>query len=123
MRNTNTYKDIDSYIQGYPKKVQMLLKQMRATIKKAGPKTEEAISYGIPTFKFQKKNLVHFGGFKDHVSFFPGSAGVEKFKKELAPYVTSKGTIQFSLDKKLPLTLVAKIVKFRVAQSSMSNKK
>jgi uncharacterized protein YdhG (YjbR/CyaY superfamily) len=119
----NSHKDIDSYIASYPKNVQTLLKQMRATIKKAAPKAEEAFAYGIPTFKFQKKNLVHFGGFKSHVSFFPGPAGITAFKKQLAPYTVSKGTIQFSLDKKLPLSLITKIVKFRLAQTSAAIKK
>ncbi len=113
-----SFKDIDSYIESYPKEVQVLLKEMRKTIKKAAPKAEEAFAYGIPTFKFKNKNLVHFGGFKDHVSFFPGPAGITAFKKHLAPYVVSKGTIQFPLDKKLPLSLITKIVKFRLAQSS-----
>lgn len=110
-----SYKDIDSYIKEYPKDVQNLLKQMRATIKKGAPKAEEAIRYGIPTFRFKNKNLVHFGGFKNHVSFFPGPGAVSHFKKELSKYTLSKGTIQFPLDKKLPLTLISKIVKFRLS--------
>ncbi len=114
----NTYKDIDSYIQSFQKDVQATLAQMRATIKKAAPKAEEAIRYGIPTFRFQNKNLVHFGGFKTHIGFFPSPAGIAAFKKELAPYKLSKGTIQFPLEKKLPLALVTKIVKFRLAQSA-----
>lgn len=109
-----TYKDIDSYIKEYPKDVQLKLRQIRATIKKVAPNTEEAIRYGIPTFRFNQKNLVHFGGFKDHVSFFPGATGVAAFKKELAPYKTSKGTVQFSLEEKIPFMLIAKIVKFRL---------
>ena len=61
----NSYKDIDSYIKEQPKNVQILLKEMRATIKKSAPQAEEAIRYGIPTFRFKNKNLVHFGGFKE----------------------------------------------------------
>jgi len=118
----NTYKDIDSYIKSFPKDVQVPLAQMRATIKKAAPKADETIRYGIPTFRFQNKNLVHFGGFKTHIGFFPSPAGIAAFKKELLPYKLSKGTIQFPLDKKLPLTLVTKIVKFRLAQISESPK-
>ena len=109
-----TYNNIDDYIKAFPKEVQLLLEQIRATIKKAAPKAEEAIRYGIPTFRVNNKNLVHFGGFKDHVSFFPGASGISAFKKELAIYKTSKGTVQFPLDKKLPLTLIAKIVKYRL---------
>jgi uncharacterized protein YdhG (YjbR/CyaY superfamily) len=112
------YKDIDTYIKAQPEHVQVLLRQMRLAIQKAAPGAEEAIRYGIPTFRFRDKNLVHFGGFKDHVSFFPGAAGVAVFEKELVPYKLSKGTIQFPLDAKIPLSLITKIVKFRLGQSS-----
>jgi uncharacterized protein YdhG (YjbR/CyaY superfamily) len=111
-----TYKDIDTYIAAHPKKVQALLKKMRTTIKKAAPKAEETISYGIPTFKLNG-NLVHFGGFKNHVSFFPASSGTKAFKKELSGYEGSKGTVRFSLDKPLPLGLITKMVKFRVKEN------
>jgi len=110
------FKDIDAYISGYPKDVQLLLKKLRVTIAKAAPKAEEAISYGIPTYKLNG-NLVHFGAFKDHVSFFPTSSGTVVFKKEISKYKVSKGTIQFPLDKSLPLDLVAKIVRFRVKEN------
>ena len=106
------------YIASFPKETQVLLKKIRATIKKAAPKTEEKISYGIPTFTINGRNLVHFGGFKTHVGFFPGAAGVENFKKELAGYKTSKGTIQLSLDKVLPIGLITKIEKFRLKQEN-----
>lgn len=111
------YRDIDSYIAAYPKDVQTLLKKMRSTLKKAAPKAEEKISYGIPTLTFHG-NLVHYGAFKTHIGFFPASSGVSAFKKELSKYKTSKGTIQFPLDKTLPLTLVTKITKFRVKENS-----
>lgn len=110
------YKDIDTYIAGYPKDVQLLLRKMRATIQTAAPKAEEAISYGIPTYKLNG-NLVHFGAFKDHVSFFPTSSGTVAFEKDISKYKVSKGTIQFSLDKPLPLSLIAKIVRFRVREN------
>jgi uncharacterized protein YdhG (YjbR/CyaY superfamily) len=104
----------EAYIADFPKDVQVLLKQMRTTIRKVVPKGVEAIKYGIPTFRLFERNIVHFGGFKDHVSFFPGAAGVAAFQKELTKYETSKGTIQFPLNKPLPLALIAKITKYRV---------
>lgn len=116
------YKDIKSYIAASPKETQSLLKQTYTTIKKAAPKAEEKISYGIPTFTLNG-NLVHFGAFKTHIGFFPGPAGITAFKKELSSYKTSKGTIQFPLGEKLPLTLIAKIVKFRVKQNLAKKKK
>jgi uncharacterized protein YdhG (YjbR/CyaY superfamily) len=110
------YKTIDQYIGTFPKDVQIILESMRETIRKAAPKAKEAISYGIPTFKLNG-NLVHFGGFKKHVSFFPASSGVLKFQKEITKYKTSKGTIRFLLNEKIPLTLISKIVKFRVKEN------
>ncbi|MES2014363.1 MAG: DUF1801 domain-containing protein [Patescibacteria group bacterium] len=110
------YSDINAYIADYPKDVQLLLRKMRAAIRKAAPKAEEAISYGIPTYKLSG-NLVHFGAFKDHVSFFPTSSGTAAFEKEISKYKVSKGTIQFPLDKPLPLGLITKIVRFRVREN------
>lgn len=110
------HSDIHAYISSFPKDVQVLLKQMYRTIKKAAPKATEAMAYGIPTFKLGK-NLVHFGGFKDHVSFFPTASGTQNFKKELEKFKTTKGTIKFPLDQKLPLALITKITKFRVKEN------
>ncbi len=107
---------IDEYISGYPKEVQKLLNQMRKTIRKAAPKAEEAIKYGIPTFVLEG-NLVHFGGAKNHIGFYPGASPINVFKKQLKEYKTSKGTIQFPLDQPLPLDLVTDIVKFRIKEN------
>ena len=109
------YKNIDGYIANYPKATQVLLKKMRAAIRKAAPKAEEAMAYGIPTYKLNG-NLVHFGGFKDHISFFPGG-GARKAFPELAKYKGGKGTVQFPLDKPLPLGLIAQIVRFRAKEN------
>jgi len=109
---------IDEYIAGFPKDVQERLQQVRATIRKAAPKAEEAISYGIPTFKINGKNLVHFGGFKNHVGFYPTPSGLTAFEKELSAYQAGKGSAQFPHDEKLPLSLITKIVKFRLEESA-----
>lgn len=117
--------NIDEYIATFPQDIQKLLIQMRATITKAAPKAEEAIRYAIPTF-ILNGNLVHFAAFKNHIGFYPAPSGIEAFKKEVAPYEAGKGSLQFPLDKPLPLTLVTKIVKYRVAQNlekSTSKKK
>ena len=89
---------------------------MRATIQKAAPAATEAVSYGIPTFKLEG-NLVHFGGFKNHIGFYPGPEAIEAYKKELAGYTCSKGAIQFPNDKSLPLALVKSITQYRVAKN------
>jgi uncharacterized protein YdhG (YjbR/CyaY superfamily) len=109
-------KNIDEFIAGSPKETQELLKKMRSVIQKAAPGTEEAISYGIPTFKLNGRNLVHFSGYKEHIGFYPGAAGIESFQEALSKYKTSKGTVQFPLDKPLPVGLITQIVKFRIAQ-------
>jgi uncharacterized protein YdhG (YjbR/CyaY superfamily) len=109
-------KTIDEYIKKFPSEVQKLLEEMRETIHAAAPEAAEVISYGIPTFKLNG-NLVHFGGFKDHIGFFPTSSGIAAFKKELAGYNVSKGTVQFPLEQPIPYGLVKKIVKFRVKEN------
>jgi uncharacterized protein YdhG (YjbR/CyaY superfamily) len=109
---------IEDYISHYPASTQKLLNQMRNCIAKAAPKAEEAISYGMPTFKLNG-NLVHFAANKAHIGFYPAPSGIIAFEKELKEYVTSKGAIQFPFEKKLPLTLISKIVKFR-AQENLS---
>lgn len=111
------FKNINEYIALFPKDIQIFLKQMRATIKEAAPEAEEAIKYKLPTFVLKGINLVHFAAFKTHIGFYPVPTGIEKFKKELAAYRTSKGAVQFPLDKPLPLALIRKIVKFRVAEN------
>lgn len=110
-----TYSTISHYISAQPKAVQPILRKIRSSIKKAAPLARERISYGMPAFDM-KKTLVYFAAFKDHISFFPTGAGVKAFKKELTAYDTSKGTIRFSYDKKIPFGLIAKIVKYRVKQ-------
>jgi uncharacterized protein YdhG (YjbR/CyaY superfamily) len=111
------YTTTDQYIASFPEHIQELLRQIRATIKEFTPsETGEKIAYGIPTFTY-RGNLIHFGGFKDHVSLFPGAAPVEVFKKEIKGYETSKGTIKFPLDKPLPLDLIKDIVKVCVERN------
>ena len=112
-----TITTIDEYIATFPASTRALLQQMRTTIAKAAPKAEEAISYGMPTFKLQG-NLVHFAGYKNHIGFYPAPSGIVSFAEDLKKYQTSKGAIQFPIDEKLPLALVTKIVKFRVKENS-----
>lgn len=107
--------DIDTYIAGFPKDTQKLLEQIRSTIRKAAPKAEEVISYKMPAFR-QHGILVYFAGYKNHIGFYPTSSGIATFKNELSIYKGAKGSVQFPLDKPLPLGLISKIVKFRVKQ-------
>jgi uncharacterized protein YdhG (YjbR/CyaY superfamily) len=112
----NSFKNIDEYISLFPKETQALLRRMRATIKEVAPGAEEAIKYQMPTFVLNG-NLVHFAAYKNHIGFYPVPTGIEKFKKELSAYKTSKGAVQFPLDKPLPLDLIRRIVRFRVAEN------
>lgn len=107
--------DIDSYIADFPPETQELLQQIRATIKKAAPQATEVISYAMPAFKLHAV-LVYFAAYKNHIGFYPTASGIEIFKKELSVYKGAKGSVQFPLDKPLPLDLITKIVEFRVAE-------
>lgn len=110
------FKTIDEYIAMFPEEIQSTLQALRATIKAAAPDATEKISYQIPTF-YLSGNLVHFAAFKDHISFFPTSSGIAAFKRELRKYPSAKGTVRFPIDKPLPLNLIRRIVKFRVAEN------
>lgn len=112
-----TNNSVDEYIQGFPEVTQKILQKLRSTIHEAAPEATEAIAYGIPTFKLNG-NLVHFGGFKDHTSFFPGAEPIEVFSEKLKEYKTSKGTIQFPLQTPIPYDLISEIVKYRVHQNT-----
>ena len=107
---------IDAYIAGFPREVQKMLREVRATIKKAAPDAAETIKYGIPTFVLSE-NLVHFAAFKQHIGFYPTPQGIEKFKDELSHYKGAKGSVQFPLDEPMPLKLIEKIVAFRVKEA------
>jgi uncharacterized protein YdhG (YjbR/CyaY superfamily) len=123
MKSTkNKFLTIDEYISPFPKDIQKILEAVRKTIKESAPEAEEAISYQMPTFKLNG-NLVHFAAFKNHIGFYPTPSGTEKFKKEISVYRSGKGSVQFPLDKPIPLSLIKKIVKHRVKENSAKTKK
>ncbi|MEP7292724.1 MAG: DUF1801 domain-containing protein [Chloroflexota bacterium] len=109
---------IDEYIAAYAAEVQPLLQAMRQAIKSAAPQAEEIISYGVPCFRLNKKNLVNFGAAKSHIGFYPTPAAIEAFKEQLSVYKGAKGSVQFPFNQPLPLDLVSEMVKFRVEQVS-----
>jgi uncharacterized protein YdhG (YjbR/CyaY superfamily) len=111
------FRDIDEYHSSFPADIQKVLEQLRQTIKQAAPKAVETISYGMPAFR-QNKVLVYYAVHKEHIGFYPTPNPIVYFKQELEKYNTSKGAIQFPIDKNLPLTLIKKIVKFRVAEDN-----
>jgi uncharacterized protein YdhG (YjbR/CyaY superfamily) len=109
------FQTVDEYIAAAPENKKVLLEKMRQAIKQATPKAEEVISYNMPAFKLTGV-LVYYAAFKEHIGFFPTSNPIRVFKDRLTAYKTSKGAIQFPLDKPLPLSLVKEIVKFRVQE-------
>ena len=109
-------KIIDEYISKFPLETQKKLKQIRAAVKEIAPEATELISYGIPTFDLNG-HLVHFAGFKNHIGFYPAPSGVQKFNSALLNYKKAKGSIRFALDKPLPISLIKKIIKFRVSEN------
>ena len=114
-------KDIDAYIGGFPPDVRKKLEAVRRTIRAAAPDASEKISYQIPTFTLHG-NLVHFAAFRNHIGFYPGAEGIKAFKAKLKGYKSAKGSVQFPLDKAVPLGLVTAIVKFRVEADSKKAK-
>lgn len=117
-----TAASVDAYIKQFPASTQEILKQMRHAITKAAPKAEESISYGMPAYKTNGKPLVYFAGYEKHIGFYATPTGHEAFAKELSKYKQGKGSVQFPIDEKMPLTLVTKIVKFRLKENEIDAK-
>lgn len=120
MNKTST---ITEYIASFPKDTQLLLEQMHATIKKVALEAEESISYGMPAYKLFKKPLVYFAGYKNHIGFYATPTGHSEFKDELSKYKQGKGSVQFPINKPLPLELITRIVQFRVKENLNKLKK
>ncbi len=117
MANAKKPQNYAEYASGFPKDVQRALRQMRTAVRKAAPKAEETISYGMPAFRLGRI-LVWFGAHANHIGFYPGASGIAHFEKELARYKHAKGSVQFPLNEPLPLALVTRIVRFRQKERS-----
>jgi uncharacterized protein YdhG (YjbR/CyaY superfamily) len=122
MTSKPKFTTMDAYIASVPKEIQDILEKIRQTIRRAAPGAVEAISYQIPTFKLNGKNLVHFAAWKDHIGFYATPSGNAAFKKELAQYKVAKGSIQFPLEAPIPYDLVTKMVLFRVKETQVKKK-
>ncbi len=107
---------ITDYILQFPADVQQKLNELRTAILEIVPDATEKIAYGIPTF-YVKGNLVHFAAYKSHIGFYPGASGIETFQSELTQYKLSRGTVQFPLDQPLPMELIRRIVRYRLAEN------
>ena len=115
-------KNIAEYIEAAPKEAQKKLRAMHACIRKAAPGATEGLKWGMPAFSY-KRILVTFAAFRNHIGFYPTPSAVSAFKKHLEKFVTAKGSIQFPLEKPLPLRLICKITAFRVRESVGQDKK
>jgi uncharacterized protein YdhG (YjbR/CyaY superfamily) len=115
MKNNKAgFASVDEYIGTFPKDIQKILEEVRRTIKAAAPDAREKISYQIAAFELNGKNLIHFAGWKNHISMYPIPSGSAAFNKKVSKYAAGKGTLQFPLDKPLPLKLITEIVTLRI---------
>ena len=114
MRMDTSIKTVDEYVSTYSKEVQDKLATIRKIIIDNAPDAIESISYGMPAYKVNKKPLVYFGGFANHIGFYAVPNTHVHFKKELSVYKQGKGSVQFPLDQPLPKSLIANMVKFRL---------
>ncbi len=108
---------VEEYIDSFPPDVVKLLRQIRGIIKKAAPEATENISYGMPAYKLNKRPLVYYGAFKEHIGFYATPTGPAEFADELSKYKQGKGSVQFPFDQPLPLDLVKRIDEFRVEEN------
>jgi uncharacterized protein YdhG (YjbR/CyaY superfamily) len=111
------FTSIDEYIAGFPEETQRALKEIRATIKAMFPEAEERISYKMPAFKLNGEYFIHFSAWKNHIGMYPIPDGNAAFQKEVEPYRSAKSSLNFPLDKPMPLKLISKVVKFRIAEN------
>jgi uncharacterized protein YdhG (YjbR/CyaY superfamily) len=108
------FTSVNEYIASFPPATQKVLEEVRAIVKSVAPDAREKISYQIAAFELNGRNLVHFAGWKKHVSLYPVPAGSEAFERQIAKYVDGKGTVKFPLDEPLPVKLIERIVKLHL---------
>lgn len=116
------FTSVDEYIGTFPLETQKVLEEIRAAVKAIVPDAKEKISYQIACFELNGKNLIHYAGWKNHVSMYPTPEGTAGFNKAIAKYAGGKGTTRFLLSEPLPLKLIQQIIKFRVADNLKNEK-
>ncbi len=110
---SNQSTNFNNYIEKFPADGRAIIQRMHAIIMKAAPKAIVLISYSMPAYQLNGEWLVYFALYKNHIGFYPRASGIAHFKKELASYKSSKGAVQFPIDKRLPIALISAIVQFR----------
>lgn len=114
---------IDQYIQQFTQNVQDILRNIRQIVKANAPEAEELMAYGMPGYKTNKKPLVYFAAYKNHIGFYATPSGHSGFQEELSNYKQGKGSVQFPLDQPMPYDLIEKMVKFRVMENKLKKEK
>ncbi|GAB3999848.1 DUF1801 domain-containing protein [Spirosoma daeguense] len=114
----NEIKTVDDYIGSFPEEARERLQTMRHLIKENSTDAIESMAYGMAAYKLNKKPLVYFGGFKNHIGFYATPTGHEQFKDKLSSYKQGKGSVQFPHTQPLPIELIVEIIKFRVAENA-----
>ena len=115
--NSNTPGSVDAYIAGFPAEIQVILNQVRSTIRQFAPNAIESIGYGMPAYKLNRKPLVYFAAYKNHIGFYATPTGHIAFAEELSKYKQGKGSVQFPLDQSIPFELIERIVEFRAIEN------
>lgn len=116
----NKVSNIDDYISQQEKSIVPKLNELRTRINQCAPQAIEKISYGMPTFHY-KENIIHFAAYKNHIGIYPSPSAINEFSQELTHYKTSKGAIQFPIDKELDLDLISKMVLFRLKEIDLKH--
>ena len=109
--------EVENYIAQFPEDIRAMLEKIRSLIKNAAPDATESVAYGMPAYKTNKKPLVYFAAFKNHIGFYATPSGHTEFQEALSHYKQGKGSVQFPLDQAIPYELIGKIVKFRVEEN------
>jgi len=115
----NKINEVETYIDQFPENVQEILRNIRTLIKENAPEAEELFAYGMPAYKLNKKPLVYFAAFKNHIGFYATPTGHSEFQEELSKYKHGKGSVQFPLDQPIPYKLMERIVKFREMENNI----
>ena len=116
------FTSINEYVSTLPENAQMAMREIIASIKARVPNAEEHISYNMPAFKVNGEYFVHFSAWKNHIGMYPIPAGNEAFQKQIEPYRSAKSSLNFPLDKPMPIKLIEKVIKFRIAENLKSAK-
>jgi uncharacterized protein YdhG (YjbR/CyaY superfamily) len=114
--------ETETYINSFPVEIQSRLNQIRSLILDLATDVDEQMAYGMPAYKTNKKPLVYFAAFKNHIGFYATPSGHSEFAEALSQYKQGKGSVQFPNDEPLPLELIEKIVKFRVDENELLKK-